>query len=130
MRSRPQAFHTAGPAATHSVQRVFGMGSTPLRRQVRDQALAAERAGTARYRAQLGAEAAALEARLESDWQRRAAAEAARLEGQRAAAGADARAAKVWLEWLQLLAAVHACCESPGFVQKAPIRRSGVHRLS
>ena len=67
------------------------------RQQVRDQALAAERAGTARYRAQLGAEAAALEARLESDWQHRAAAEAARLAGQRAAAAAEAHAEKVRL---------------------------------
>ena len=72
-----------------------GCKNTSLLRQVRDQALAAERAGTARHRAQLSAETATLEARLASDWQRRAAAEVARLESQRAAAAAEAHAAKV-----------------------------------
>ncbi len=56
--------------------------------------MAAEKAGTERYRARLSAARAALDARLQAAWQQRQAAERARQQRQRAAAAAAARAAQ------------------------------------
>ena len=83
--------------ATNKLLRTGALEDCCCGRQVREQAVAAEKAGTQRYRARLRAAHAALEARLLAAWQQRQAAEQQRLESQRATAAADERAAQARL---------------------------------
>ncbi len=83
--------------ATNKLLRTGTLEDCCCGRQVRKQAIAAEKAGTQRYRARLRAARTSLEARLLAAWQQRQAAEQQRLESQRATAAADERAAQACL---------------------------------
>lgn len=83
--------------ATNKLLRTGALEDCCCGRQVREQAIAAEKAGTQRYRARLRAARTALEARLLAAWQQRQVAEQQRLESQRATAAADERAAQARL---------------------------------